>query len=403
MRKFSSVFVLLVLLLAGCTSAPVVETLQSKMNPYETSLYAGATLTHQIDVTPDFTGSPTAVLWDDFSKIRYPAGTPVSAVAGNPHLYGCKLTGTGGDNPQSLYGSFRITAEKFALMVTAWASTDITIYVDRKPLTVDPYLVPEGQYFVVADDLGAGSHLVEFILGWGANFMQVVAAPSARVTPGPAPTFTIGITGDSFADSGLAPYYAGLSREIHRLTGWTPIQLGQGSTGYTNDGASSGDASKSVFGSPQRLAALEAQDPDVVLVIGSVNDGAAATAVVKSAAAAYYEALAPRPVIVAGVEPVYAADDPTYSDWDAVNAEIIAAADAAPNVIAVIDWRGEDWLTGTGSVSDPQGDGNQDTYIGDVPGTDTSHPGYQGQRYLAERFVERIMAIPWSGAGPSTE
>jgi hypothetical protein len=79
-----------------------------------------------------------------------------------------------------------------------------------------------------------------------------------------------------------------------------------------------------------------------------------------------------------------------------VNAAILAAADAAPNVIGVIDWRGEDWLTGTGSVSNPKGDGNQDIYIGDAAGTDTIHANYQGQKYLGGRLVERVGPMPLS-------
>lgn len=372
------------------------NALGAKMVPYETTLYAGANVRHVADATSDFTADPWTVLWDDFARIRYPNGTPVTAAEGQPYTYGCKLTSTGGANPQSIYGSFYVTAEKFALMVTAWATTDVTIYVDRKPLTLDPYLVPEGQWFVIAEGLGGGAHLVEFIVGWGANFLQIVVPPATSVTIGPAPGFKIAITGDSYTDSGVAPYFAGLSREIWRLTGWTPIQLGQGSTGYTNNGSSSGDLTKQVYGGTNRLAALEAADPDVVLVVGSVNDGAATPSVAEQAASDYYAALDPRPVIVVGVEPLFDAGDPDYVAWDLVNAAILAAANAAPNVIGVIDWRGEDWLTGTGSASDPKGDGNQDIYIGDVAGTDTIHPNYAGQQYLGGRLVERFRPMPLS-------
>lgn len=367
------------------------NALGAKMNPYETTLYAGANVRHTADHIPDFTALPWTTLWDDFTRIRYPNGTPVTAVEGQPDLYGCKLMSTGGDNPQSIYGSFYITSEKFALMVTAWATTDVTIYVDRKPLTLDPYLVPEGLWLVIAEGLGGGEHLVEFIIGREANFLRLVFPPDTLGTIGPEPGFKIAVTGDSYTDAGIAPYFAGLSREIWRLTGWTPIQLGQGSTGYTNDGSSSGDLSRQVYGGAKRLAALEAADPDVVLVVGSGND-VATPSVVEQAAADYYAALAPRPVIVVGVQPLY--DD--NAALDLVNAAILAAANAAPNVIGVIDWRGEDWLTGTGSVSNPKGDGNQDIYIGDVAGKDTVHPNYAGQKYLGGRLVERFGPMPLS-------
>lgn len=90
------------------------------------------------------------------------------------------------------------------------------------------------------------------------------------------------------------------------------------------------------------------------------------------------------------MEPLYAAGDPTYAAWDVVNAAVLSAAQAAPNVIGIIDWRSEDWLTGTGSVSSPKGDGNQDQYIGTADGADTIHPNLAGQKYLWGRIVERV-------------
>ena len=70
---------------------------------------------------------------------------------------------------------------------------------------------------------------------------------------------------------------------------------------------------------------------------------------------------------------------------------LIEAADEAPNVIGFVDWRGEDWLTGTGSQSNIQYDGNQDWAIGDVAGTDTIHPSHAGWKLLLiPRLIEAI-------------
>lgn len=361
------------------------RALGSLMMP-PTGVHPTASVTHTADASGVFP-SPVTVLWSD-ARINHFAGAPEEA---GPS-YGCRLRSTGANNPQSLYFGFHFTGTKFALHLTVWDTTDVTIYVDGMATTVDPYLVTGAGYqFVVVDGLAAGAHEVQCVVGWASHFLQVVCSTGSILTRSATPHFRFGLTGDSYTDSGVAPYFGGLARELHRLTGWAPAQLGQGSTGYTNGAASEGAGTgKSIYGSPSRLAALDLLDPDVVIVVGSVNDGGASPAAVRQAASDYYAALAPRPVIVIGVQPLSSSGDPAFAAWDSINAAVLAAAQAAANVIGIIDWRGEDWLTGTGSVSAPAGNGNQDLFIGDSSGSDTIHANYWGQRYLADRIVRAM-------------
>ena len=322
------------------------------------------------------------------AELTFFSGQPADLGGG----YGFRNAPTGATNPQSIYCSFGTVATKFSVMVVVWGDTDITVYVDGQPVAAHPtILTGSGYQHLVVDGLPDGAHEVVVILGWASSFVQIVRENGDALWAGAVPSFTLALTGDSYTDSGVPPYFAGPARELHRLTGWEIGQLGQGSTGYTNNAGAVGG--KQVYGGASRIAALEAFNPDAVMVVGSVNDGAATPTALKSAALSFYAELSPLPVIVVGVEPLYDADDPAYANWDSLNAALAEAADEAPNVIAFIDWRSEDWLTGTGSVSDPQGDGNQDAYIGDSAGTDTIHANYWGQRYLMGLIVDRLRSI----------
>lgn len=351
----------------------------------------------QVDDPASFIASPGSVVWDNYAAIGYPAGNPVPVTPGTPYNPGARFRPTGGDNVQSLPFSFYANG-KIGIHVTLWADTDIWVSIDGKPISADPFIIKvadtaTSQPFVTIDTGNPDAPFVRYdiTLGWGANLIQIINEPGALMTAGEAPTFRLGLTGDSYADSGIGPYYGGPAQTLRQFTGVNVIPLGQGSTGYTNDGSSSGDLTKEVFGGTNRLAAIAGAELDALIVVGSVNDGGSTPAATKAAALAFYAAVSPLPVIVVGVEPLYDAADPTYAGWDALNDALIEAADEAPNVIGFVDWRGEDWLTGTGSQSNIQYDGNQDWAIGDVAGTDTIHPSHAGWKLLLiPRLIEAI-------------
>lgn len=378
-------------------------TLSDLAVPYSNTVHPGLTiLDRAADNPPPWLTDPgtVSIPWNA-GRIFWPSGTPVPQ-PGFPQ--GAALFPTGGGNPQSVYGQTIVGGvTQFVVCYAAWGDADVTVYIDGQPISADPIISPAGVRYLHISGISTAEHQVHFVVGWGANLVYLAAPTGATFRPHINRRLRIGIMGDSYFDSGIPPYFGGLAREIHRLTGAHVQQLGQGSTGYTNNGASSGDTTKGVYGAPSRLSALEVANVDVLLVGGSVNDGSSAPGydqIVRTAAGTYYVRVGERigtdtPIIVLGVEPLNLAGNPP-TVWDSINAAVLQAANDAPNVVGVIDWRGESWFTGTGSVCTPMGDGNQDTYVGwSIGGTcaDPIHANYQGQRYLAGLMVPRILSL----------
>lgn len=352
---------------------------------------------------------PTATLVDTIDFADLPSASFDGATGRDPRLVyfgghpeedvamsGMYTRPTGADNHQSLYFTTQVTGAWFGVMVvhlTGSPDTDIAVYVDGAPVGARPHVISEPGYrIILVKGLTNAPHEVIVRVGPLAYFVQLIFATGASLAPAARPAFTLAVLGDSYGDLGVTPYLGGLPAALHQRTGWEIWQCGQGSTGYTNPGTTS-HPTKSVYGSPARIAAVTAGNPDMILVLGSVNDGSASPAQVKDAAAALYAAHESTPMVVLGVEPLYDPNDPTLQNWNAINTAIREAAEAAPNVVGFIDWRAEDWLTGTGCVSDVKDDGNQDIFIGDLAGTDTIHPNYEGADYLAARIVDRLRTI----------
>lgn len=383
------------------SALPLSDTLR----PYSSAPHPTAAVAVVDDPTELLGANPTGALWSD-PRLTYFGGDPEDV---GP-AYGARTRPTGGDNPQSIYLRVKVTGPAVGIHVTSWGDCAVPVYVDGHPVTSGalPVIVAGlGYKFVIVTGLGPGTHEVTFVVGFALNLLQVIAAEGTIIERGEHPTFTAALLADSYGDLGISPFFGGLAASLHARTGWEIGQGGQGSTGYTNDGASSGDASKSVFGSPQRRAAIAAFEPDIIIIIGSVNDGAATPAAVHAAATALYAALAPTPLVVLGVQPLGLTGDPDLAQWDAINGAVREAATAAENVLVFLDWRSEDWLTGSGTAHDPHGDGNQDIYVGDPAGTDLVHLNYFGQEYLASRIVDRIASltigdrpavVPWYSA-----
>ena len=207
-----------------------------------------------------------------------------------------------------------------------------------------------------------------------------------RIRPGEAP-FTVGVVSDSWYET--LPEHLADSPAVHlaTLTGWRVWNMSQGGTGYRNP---AGVGGRSAFGSPDRLQRLAEAPIDLLLVNGSGNDGFRTPEEYEQDALDYYAAVAAvrpdLPIVVAGVEPLYYFRIP---QGEALNDALRRAAAAAPNVVGFVDGYGEGWLTGSGSIARPQGDGNQDTYIA----RDDYHLSGDGARFWVGLTVERIAAM----------
>lgn len=165
--------------------------------------------------------------------------------------------------------------------------------------------------------------------------------------------------------------------------GWKEAWIsGVGSTGYL-----AAPAPKLTL--RQRLAAdVIARAPQVLVVAAGINDLPRTDAEIQAEATALFDeiqsALPQTLVFVSG--PMATLNRVRGG----VNAAIKAAVGTRTNFVWVpnVD---EPWLTGTGTVASPRGDGNADQYIS----ADVTHPTPAGIEYLAGRLADFIrQAVP---------
>ena len=156
------------------------------------------------------------------------------------------------------------------------------------------------------------------------------------------------------------------ARYLQTLAPWDVSYNGQGGTGYVANG--SGDAWSCKFGDSRRLAAITAAQPDMLVILGSINDNGK-TGIQAAATALYSAVLAASPatkIIVIGPQ----LDDSTNP---ATSTALAAAAAAASNVIGYVEPTAAGW---------------------DVPGvrgpTDPVHPSALGAEWYAHRVIDTV-------------
>lgn len=316
-----------------------------------------------------------AILWND-PQLRWLTGTPQAVVPGSPNN-GCITRTTGATNNQAQIVSFYYTGSHVVWQFTSYGEGSIAVYIDNKRAFYD-YAAP-GVHYLSIPFASYGAHQIEIAFGFNVpSFMLTLA--TERILPGPA-RFKMGLDGDSYTDIGQNPDFGGLAQELFETTGFAITGLGQGSTGWAaqNDSVTT---SKEPYGGTKRIAAKKAANLDLLLVLGSVNDGAQSAATIQAAGTAYFSALSELPIIVAG---------PERHDWGSAghaanNVALKTSAAAANNVLGFIDWYEELWQTGTGYVGGETGDGNQDH----IMGADQIHANRIGNKYFARLFTDRI-------------
>ena len=165
----------------------------------------------------------------------------------------------------------------------------------------------------------------------------------------------------------------------------------QGATGYLNPGAG-GPPGSSVYGSADRLARYAAVvDPKVIIVNGSINDVLYPLVDLSAAAMQLMADLANIhpgvPVVVVGAEPL---GHTRGANAFNMNAMLQSVAAAAPNVVKFVDSYNGQWLTGTGSIANITGDGNQDWMIA----SDDYHLTDEGGRHYGSLIWEGLKDAP---------
>src|SRR5690606_16696266 len=97
------------------------------------------------------------------------------------------------------------------------------------------------------------------------------------------------------------------------------------------------------------------------------------------------------PVVLVGVEPLfYARRSWRLAHYSALTANFAGMVGRHKNVVGFIDPYTDPWLTGSGFVTNPVGDGNQDQYVG----KDGIHLGGDGQQYYQGRIVAELRKLP---------
>lgn len=234
----------------------------------------------------------------------------------------------------------------------------------------------------------------------GTTFSALLVNTGAQVVP-TSPGLQVAVVGDSWVSGGVSiadavsSGVAGIITsgapfgEFEQQTGVDVWRCGAGGTGYVNP---AGFSTAGPYGSTARVAALAAMPAmHAVIAFGSANDSASSPSTVVTAANAAWTAIkTAQPnaaLIVVGLEPLATAD----TGLNAINAALIAAAQAHASVDAVIDIRtAHPVLTGTGYVGTPAGNGNSDAFVS----TDTLHLTHHGNRYVASELVRLIGNIP---------
>lgn len=311
------------------------------------------------------------------------------------------------------------------------------VFVDGKPITANPELgitTTAGGRFDLKLTWGTTARRRVTIHSSGLNaWLGVRVNHTAVLAPGPSRP-RVAFVGDSFFEGGTAatPVLQACAFRLGQLLGVDPVIASYGGTGY--------NAGPELFGSTNRIAKVTSKKPDLIVMSGSVNDGATGLqAAATSTYAAYAAALPDVPIVVFGPQPSNATDT-LSSGRAAAIAAVKAAAEAAPNVLAFYDmvgtaagtvppawvasasqnpgdlvtfngsvyrWNGaagnagttdpyafNRWslvtyaYTGTGRVGATAGNGNRDTFLS----ADNVHPTIDGCLALAIRQESAIRA-----------
>ena len=301
---------------------------------------------------------------------------------------------------------FWVNGDRFTFWsVQGGVQSDMRVYVDDMPLTNDWVLNTttgyDTQYYKV---VFATSRMrrVRLMLSGFMTFTAILVPGTSDIWAAPR-RYRAAIIGDSYVqgghNGGSEGYVmgAGLCNQIALLTGWEVFNMGQGSTGYTNNGGNAGG--KDVYGASSRLTALGALPPlDLVMVYGSGNDSSASQSTLVNAANALWNAIPTyqpnAKIIVAGMEPgTPAGFDPSLLDQ--ANTYLKNAAAANANISGFIDMRpttsvpGDKWVEGTGNAGTPNDTGSQDFFVG----PDTVHPTRAGYANMAARMVTEMRKI----------
>lgn len=246
-----------------------------------------------------------------------------------------------------------------------------------------------GDYYLSSPNLGQGkTALLTFpdsrarritLYFDGGLGLHSIRVPAGQTIAKPADTRRTGvIVGDSYANGSGSPteFPAGTSifdtfgREVLRGLGCNDLALAAiGGSGFTQSVASSSQYSN-------RVAAILAMTPSVLVVNGTINDPANGTGV-QAAAEAFFDATVSIPERYA-IGVMKSGQDGNYNAMKAA-----AAAKGVPFIEM------KDFIYGTGNALAPGATGNAGVFL--LP--DNSHPTFAAHRAIASAVFQQIAAL----------
>lgn len=186
--------------------------------------------------------------------------------------------------------------------------------------------------------------------------------------------------------------------EIAAQTGWKQWNMANGGSGFINPSVLAGGPHN--FASDAVFTALEKAPPlDLLILNGSLNDMAYTDTQVTDAMQTFFDrwrTVRPEtPIVWQGLGAVYYFRNIHTLPAIVAREEVQRAkAMSDPSVIGTVLPAKENWITGTGNVSSPNGTGNQDFIIG----PDDVHLSMFGCRWMGRLVSERMASMStWRG------
>lgn len=228
-------------------------------------------------------------------------------------------------------------------------------------------------------------------LGGGAAGNLVTVGPNSRIYP-TAKRPRLAVVSDSYYEVTGNVTTLTTATELGHQLGMNVFNVAQGGSGYMNPSGGGANGQKQFGGDAVFAALARFPKADMLLVNGTANDLGYTDGQVTAAMQAFFQRVrteydADIPIITCGIEPVNSFrllyPDPAMTNRDTLQYNT-AVADA--NVVAALRPAVRQWIYGTGNVTAPAGNGNQDF----VCGPDGTHPTDYGQMYYGRLVAESI-------------
>lgn len=274
--------------------------------------------------------------------------------------------------PSQICWEFVTDSPRFALH-GAFGIYPVTIIVDGRLASSLPFSGPGNEFACINwSEVRKLRHYR--IFGKSIQLKGIVVGPADTVYPFPVEVRpTLGWMGDSYSLGGpvATSHWSAIPDYVAAILGVNLAKSGEGGSGYAI-GTSGG--TNTFFA---RLAAFESLSVSAMFWAGGINDAPAGLQASAEACFAGFAASHP------GIPQFALGPWSPSSAWEASNASKFTQLEAAcaAHDVTFIDNRG--WITGTGMVSAPVGDGNADLMIS----SDGTHPSSAGAEYLGVRLA----------------